>query len=87
MVVAAECSLHVSCWNAYMGEPPNAVEPIRAVSDFTNWLVVVARLMSQGWLGVCLTSTDLTGLRSLQPLGVSLAAGALRQAIQELDSR
>ena len=29
----------------------------------------VARLMSQGWLGVCLTLTDPTGPRSLQPLG------------------
>jgi hypothetical protein len=40
VVVAAECRLPVSCRNAYGGEPPEVVEPIRAVPDFTSWLVV-----------------------------------------------
>ena len=40
VVVVTECRLHVSCRNAYGGEPPEVVEPIRAVPDFTSWLVV-----------------------------------------------
>jgi hypothetical protein len=40
VVVVTECRLHVSCRDAYGGEPPEVVEPIRAVPDFTSWLVV-----------------------------------------------
>ena len=40
MVVGAKCSLPVLCRNAYGSELPEVVEPIRAVPDFTSWLVV-----------------------------------------------
>jgi hypothetical protein len=40
VILGAKCSLAVFCRNAYGGEPPEVVEPIRAVPDFTSWLVV-----------------------------------------------